>query len=484
MTSGHSLGCMCPDCLKRKRFRATLDFQRPAPAGAATPAHQGACAVRGEAGAGYPTKSVGVCPPLGNTGETYNAPTAETVELVVDGGRIKEVTRRVPAMNECAVIDTLRFTIHQSTFIKTQLLHGNALADVVLAADDSLIRMAETDPDIRHCVRQAQVGSTIISDDDYVREASRVFADIFGFGVTKFTGKGRDFYRDAHVLGENFGYVCIGNAGKNNQQGTMLVELSGQGCLHAKAGWEKRLFDFLRDTANRPVITRIDLCHDDMTGELHSPDWAEAQWLAGGFTKCVGKDPNIERAGNWHKPTGAGRTLYIGSRKHSSMFVREYEKGKEQGDPDSPWNRLELEIKNADRVIPLDILVRPSDYFVAAYPALEIFSSFLTPERIAVKKQKAEIGVAAAKEIVKHQFGKYLRVLRDLYDGDGNKLLDELVCDDPSAWPERLKVLGASHDTFEGTYLHDIPLMKWDIDTGCYVPAVADNPALQAHGFF
>jgi len=470
--SKHATGCICSTCIQKKRNRAALAFQAPV---AGTPK---------SAASGYPTAQPGVCPPLGNTGETFNAPVAETVELVVDGGKIKQVTLRRPSANECAVIDTLRFTVHQNTFLKTSLTANGPLSDSFACADDSLVRDAFDDPTLRDAFRNSQQGSTLVSDDDYVREASRVFSQIFGFGVSRFTGKGRDFYRDAYVLGEAFGHVCIGNAGKNNQQGTMLIELNGLGCINAASGWEIRLCEFLTSVALRPAITRIDLAHDDFTGERVSPDWAEAQWLAGGFTKCVGKLPNIERAGNWHNPTGAGRTLYIGSRKHSSLFVRTYEKGKEQGDPSSPWTRSEIEIKNSDRVIPFDILVRPSDYFIAAYPAFEFLQGFRTPERIKVKQKKAHIGVAAAKEIIKHQFGKYLRVLRDLHDGDSAALLDELVCDDPSAWPVRLKTLAMGTDTYESNYLHEFPILKWDIELGRYVPPVSDNlaPAVFSKG--
>lgn len=473
-STGHATGCVCSTCLKIKRNRAQFQFQSPA----SGETGRGETLRAGTAPAGSPTAGVGVTPPLGNTGETYNTPTAETVELVVDGGRIKYVTHRVPAQGECVVVDTLRFTLHQSTFLKTEILNGDLLSPAVLAADDSLVRQAFSDSDISHCFREGQKGSTLISDDDFVREASRVFMPIFGFGVSRSTGKGRDFYREAFVLGENFGYICIGNAGKNNQNGTMLIELNGSGCINALPGWEARLCEFLSTVAVRPAITRIDLAHDDMTGETISPDWAEAQWLAGGFTKCANKHPNIERAGNWHSPTGAGRTLYVGSRKHSSLFVRTYEKGKEQGDPTSPWCRVEVEFKNSDRVIPLDILTRPSDYFIATYPALEILDGHRTPERITVKRKKAEIGVSHAKSVIKHQFGKYLRVLNDLYDGDSQRLLSELVCDDPSAWPERLKVLAAGVDTFEGRYFHETPVLKWDIDSGRYVPAVTESPAL------
>lgn len=462
MTDRHPLGCVCPTCIKIKRNRAQYRFQAPQ----AELIGRGATPGAATGAPGSPTATVGVSPPLGNTGETYTAPSAETVELVVDGGRIKQVTHRVPSNGECCFIDTLRFTLHQNTFLKTNL-------------SESLRQKVEAfPPDFMGPVEPP--GSTIIADEDFVREASRILKPIFGFGVSRYTGKGRDFYRDAYVLGDDFGFVCIGNAGKNNQMGTMLIELSGLGCLNAASGWEQRLYDFLSNVALRPVLTRVDLAHDDLMGDRISPDWAEQQWLAGGFTKCAGKHPNIERAGNWHLPTGAGRTLYIGSRKYSSLFARFYEKGREQGDPSSPWVRAEVEFKNADRVLPLDMLVRPSDYFIAAYPALEFLDACRTPERIAVKRRKAEIGVFHAKDVIKHQFGKYLRVLNDLYEGDSEKLIADLVCDDPNAFPPRLKVIASGLDTCPPS-LHEFPILKWDIDTGRYVPAVTDKPVFAGY---
>ena len=50
------------------------------------------------------------------------------------------------------------------------------------------------------------------------------------------------------------------------QRETLLVELNAQGCIAAKEGWEKRLYDFLAD-AVRPKITRVDVAHDFFQGE-------------------------------------------------------------------------------------------------------------------------------------------------------------------------------------------------------------------------
>lgn len=32
-------------------------------------------------------------------------------------------------------------------------------------------------------------------------------------------------------------------------------------------------------------------------------------------------------------------------------------------------------------------------------------------------------------------------------------------------------------DTYEYEYLHELPILKWDIESGRYVPPVTDSPA-------
>ena len=68
----------------------------------------------------------------------------------------------------------------------------------------------------------------------------------------------------------------------------------------------------------------------------------------------------------------AGLTAYIGSRKGSADFFRVYEKGKEllgaEAEPDSidrAWVRVEHEMsrKGTGREIPLDVMLRPDEYF-------------------------------------------------------------------------------------------------------------------------
>jgi phage replication initiation protein len=343
-------------------------------------------------------------PPINNMGVTITLAKMGLVNLVMsDTGDTKQIMVRIPAAGQCAVIDWVNFTVLEDTWFKT--------------------------------ARQ-----TLISDEEILLEASRFLEKIFGFGITLNRNSGMNLYRNSWLLGENFGFVCFGG-----QRQTMLITLNGHGCANAIEGWEKRLYQFLTEVAVRPAITRIDLAHDDLDGGYLSVDWAEKKWHDGGYTMATGgQPPSIERIGNWHRPSGKGRTLTIG-RRISGKFTRFYEKGKKEGDKLSAWLRCEVEYKSSDRLIPFNVLLAPSDYFAATYPCFAEFTAVDTPERIMVKHKTAVIMIDAAIEITKHQFGKYLRIFRDLY---GDKEALDLVCNpDKDAWPKRIKQICANAET-------------------------------------
>ncbi|WP_240493549.1 replication initiation factor domain-containing protein [Pandoraea sp. ISTKB] len=346
-------------------------------------------------------------PPSSNTGGTgrddadkhevfRNIAERETVSLVLtDTGEIKQVMVRRPANEQCAFIDCVRFTIGEETWSST-------------------------------------AGITLVSDEDYVREASFQLEKIFGFGVTKHLKKPRDFYLDSWELGDGFGLVCFGGL---SQRGTMLVVLHGAGCLAAKDRWEYRLHGFLHSKAKRPALTRVDLAHDEFDGDHVNVETADRWYDEGGFN-CSFRAPSHEYRGNWKNPDGKGRTIYIGKRKNGKV-CRVYEKGCEQGDAESKWVRVEVEFRNTDRVIPLDVLLDPSAYFVGAYPCLQLLSHERSPERIACKTKAAEINVQACVDHIKRTYGKHLKVLRGLF-GDSDLLAR--VEADSNDWPKRLKV--------------------------------------------
>ncbi|MFV7481663.1 replication initiation factor domain-containing protein, partial [Acinetobacter junii] len=75
------------------------------------------------------------------------------------------------------------------------------------------------------------------------------------------------------------------------------------------------------------------------------------------------------------------RTLCIGSRD-SGKYLRLYEKGRAEGDPNDNWQRAEVEFKSIGRILPFDMLLAPSEYFIAAYPCFRDLAEHLQPERI------------------------------------------------------------------------------------------------------
>lgn len=356
---------------------------------------------------GHPPMSAVRSSPLTNRGELEASPVAghipepafvapgyDAVELVMsDGGEVKTVAVRVPSPGQLAVIDTLRFVIGEETFLP--MVDG-------------------------------------VDDDAFARATSAKLEEIFGFGLTRNLGQRRDFYGETWEFGDNWGHVGFGGSRQNN---TILVSLSGAGCLAAREGWESRLFGFLTTQAKRPVITRIDLAHDDFEGR-HTVDQLDQMHTDGFFTNAY-TVPDCQHAGNWKFPNGKGRTLYVGTRKSGKMF-RGYEKGKEQGDASSPWVRLECELGNKSMLIPFDVLIDPSAYFMGAYPkAFAHLSLTVQPQRLEIKRRKAEIDVDASLAMVNRQVGKYIGVLVDLLG------MEEAVARMRNAlglWPERLKV--------------------------------------------
>lgn len=337
-----------------------------------------------------------VCPPSSNTGGTESAaawavPT-EMQLVMTDTGEVKAVMVRVPVGEQVAMIDTLRFTIGEETF-------------------------------------KAEVGG--VDDVAYVMALSEKLTEILGYGVTRDLKRSRDFYLNAWELGDNYGHVGIGG---QNQRSTIMVSINGAGCLAAREGWERRLFEFLTKKARRPSITRVDLAHDCFNGEV-SVDQADGWYDDGLFTASVNA-PHHEYKGNWKKPNGKGRSLYIGLRRNGKL-CRIYEKGKEQGDALSEWVRIEVEYRNVKRVIPFDVLLDPSAFFVASYPCLRFIQPERQPERMEIKRKTAQINVEASLDNICASYGKYVRVLVGLM---GESAFVQRVMSKSQEWPERLKV--------------------------------------------
>lgn len=210
------------------------------------------------------------------------------------------------------------------------------------------------------------------------------------------TGKGWNGY--AHRLDvEGVGLVAFGG---NND--TVHIEMTGAGCMQVKS-WES-VADSLEMLDAR--ISRLDIAVDDFEGKTYNLAWAKSAYEDGQFNQVRGARPVprlIDDMGS-----GKGCTFYLGSRESGKLF-RGYEKGKEQGDPASPWFRCEVEWRNRHREIPIDALREPGKYFAGSYAAFE--SHAAEQKVIKTVAHIAQAHIEKATEHARKQAGRVIHAL-------------------------------------------------------------------------
>jgi phage replication initiation protein len=160
-------------------------------------------------------------------------------------------------------------------------------------------------------------------------------------------------------------HVARADYGGSFHKGRARFDLSGAGCSKVASwdvmqDWISTMFDF--------KLTRVDLAVDCLQGEYDIDD--AASWYGAGDFNAGGRNPRHSTIGDWLSiPSYYGRTLEIG-RSENGKMLRCYEKGKQLGDPHSPWVRFEVELRNNDRIIPLETLTKCGSYFAGAYKCL------------------------------------------------------------------------------------------------------------------
>ena len=91
-------------------------------------------------------------------------------------------------------------------------------------------------------------------------------------------------------------------------------------------------------------------------------------------------------------------------------LLRAYEKGKQLGDKNSEWVRLEVELKAKHTHIPFDAVINPSDYFINLYPCFKELFIYddQKQSRIEYVKRSVSIKIDKGVDILRHQFGRWL----------------------------------------------------------------------------
>jgi phage replication initiation protein len=234
--------------------------------------------------------------------------------------------------------------------------------------------------------------------------------------IARSTGRGWNGYDECIELGENKRYGLIAVGGKK-QRGTVHVELNASACAQVR-DWQ--IVQTWGETY-QARITRIDLAHDDFAANDINISRARDLYQTGGFTSA-GRPSAAKFVDDMG--SGKGCTLYVGNRGNGKL-LRIYEKGKQLGDPQSPWVRVELELRGQNRAIPLDVLTSPSKYLAGGYPCLAYLSTEQAKIRTISKTLK--VSLEAGRKYLRTAGGKWLNVLMQVHGGDACAVVSDLV---------------------------------------------------------
>ena len=207
------------------------------------------------------------------------------------------------------------------------------------------------------------------------------------------------------------------NWGGESQNNRAYMSINGHGCSTFEHFHEvKSVMEMLHGCK----ITRLDIALDDLSGEDLNMDMAKQAFLDGDFN-LTANHPKHCLIGDWLNPVPVdGRTLNVGKRENGKM-CRIYEKGLQLShSKDSPyhhWVRCEVEIKNVDRVIPLEALINTDSYFAGCYPfcanLIAKFNRNNPPSsRIEIQTASTQLSVERLVNYCSKAYGKLVSVLQ------------------------------------------------------------------------
>lgn len=230
-----------------------------------------------------------------------------------------------------------------------------------------------------------------------------VLGDVHGIEAPGMFGYDTGIRFFVHLDDGKSHHVARLDFGGNNHKGRARLDLSGSACAKVRdwmavQTWIGQQFDY--------TITRVDLAVDCLEGEFDVEDAKD--WYLSGEFNAGGRMPRHSTPGDWLDPKH-GRTLEVGRRTNGKM-LRAYEKGRQLGDPSSPWTRFEVELRNIDRDIPLDVMTRGDEYFVGAYKCL---TRVLDAAAERIKTHQAE-GEIVLENLVIHSRQSYGRLVHTL----------------------------------------------------------------------
>ena len=292
---------------------------------------------------------------------------------VLAGSKVKWTLEQLEQDNQQRVrVDWLRFTMPLDAVVKHEpsMVDLTAL-DLLDQRGKDLVRMSQgVEPE--HYTTGHMVATV----------AARQIVQLLACGIEVGTNeRGMDFYSARTSLvfeGATVGHVLAGSKDQR-QASTVHVNLFGSAMLHIGPVALAKLRALVEQAQG--WITRVALSLDLWQG--YSVLQAQAAYTAGEFD-LRGKRPGQREIGSW--TNGHSRTFEVGSRATGKM-ARFYEKGHEQFGTEiaaewasgkkllstslaalvGDWVRGEVELRNNHRIIDLDVLTRPADFFAGAY---------------------------------------------------------------------------------------------------------------------
>jgi phage replication initiation protein len=225
--------------------------------------------------------------------------------------------------------------------------------------------------------------------------------------------------------------------GGESQKGWVRVDLSGKGCEWV-TNWDKVSEVEALQSAQ---LRRLDIALTTWAGEVTHEQVVQAH-TNGRFT--IRRPPKLQQIIS--SDPRQGRTCYIGEREKADKFMRCYEKGLEiagkyegktpgiithiEGSKVEDIYRCEVELKASNTDIPWEVIERRDQYFAGAYPfCADILPNVETDILKRRPEREAQLGLAAALENCRIQYGPTLFTALMAYGGDFMAVWDKVVGD-------------------------------------------------------
>jgi phage replication initiation protein len=246
----------------------------------------------------------------------------------------------------------------------------------------------------REAAEQGQVAKTILS---FLFGPSRLKA-------TELRTKNWQFYRSSCFIHDDEG-ATVGRIGMDGNGDTWCVSLSGAGCRLVD-DWKRVMVQAVNLQAH---ISRVDVAFDDFTGAVFDIHQVNQMAKDGDFAGN-GMPPRTRFIDDHGSNTGC--TVYVGGKGRKELCI--YEKGKQLGDPNSPWVRVELRLWSRNCIVPLDAIVFPERFLRGAYTVLEArlpVVQYAERARPEYTRREVEATLEAATRFLKQQCGPMLHMI-------------------------------------------------------------------------